>query len=143
MDVSALPHVIAGLNAASTVSVIAGWRSVRNGDKAAHRKAMLTALGISILFLVAYVTYHANAGLAKFGGEGIVRPVYFTILISHIVLAGVIAFLVPAAVALAWTGRLERHRRIARWTAPVWVYVTVSGVVVYVMAIHLYPWTGS
>ena len=101
---------------------------------------MLAALAISAAFLAVYLYYHANAGLARFGGEGVIRPIYFTILIAHIVMAVVIVPLVPAAVYLALRGRFERHRRLARWTLPVWLYVTVSGVVVYVMAVHLYPY---
>jgi putative membrane protein len=100
---------------------------------------MLAAVGVSVAFLVTYLIYHFNSGLARFGGEGIVRPIYFTILLLHVVVAIVITPLVPVTLYRAVTGRFERHRRIARWTWPLWMYVAVSGVVVYVMTIHLYP----
>jgi putative membrane protein len=92
-----------------------------------------------VVFLITYLIYHFNSGLARFGGEGIIRPIYFTLLITHVVFAAVITPLVPITVYRALKGRFERHKRIARWTWPLWMFVAVSGVVVYVMAVQLYP----
>jgi uncharacterized membrane protein YozB (DUF420 family) len=135
-----LPHVNAALNGATIMFLVAGLACIRTGRRAEHRACMVGALSVSVAFLISYLIYHFNAGLAKFGGEGIVRPVYFTLLITHIAIAAVIAALVPITVYRALKGRFERHKRIARWTWPLWMFVAVSGVVVYVMAIHLYPY---
>jgi uncharacterized membrane protein YozB (DUF420 family) len=104
---------------------------------------MLGAVAVSIAFLVTYLIYHFNAGLAKFGGEGLIRPIYFAILIAHVLIAIVITPLVPITLFRALRGDFERHRRIARWTYPLWMYVAVSGVVVYGMAIHWFPFAGG
>ena len=104
---------------------------------------MAAAVAVSVVFLVIYVYYHANAGLAKFGGQGWIRPAYFTLLIIHIIMSAVLVPLVPITVIRALRQRFDRHRAIARWTWPIWVFVTSSGLVVYVMAVHLYPWTGG
>ena len=104
---------------------------------------MITALVVSALFLVFYVIYKANSGFAKFGGEGWIRPVYFTILFVHVLGAIAITPLVPWTVYRALKGEFEGHRRLARWTWPLWIYVGVSGVVVYAMAVHLYPFQAS
>lgn len=101
---------------------------------------MLAAVVVSAAFIVTYLVYHFNSGLARFGGEGIVRPIYFSILFAHVVVAVAIIPMVPITLYRGVTGRFERHRRIARWTWPLWMYVAVSGVVVYVMTIHLYPY---
>ncbi len=143
MDVTNLPHVNASLNGLASVFIALGWYFIGKGDKAAHKKCMIGALAVSVAFLACYLTYHFNSGLAKFGGEGWVRPVYFAILIGHVILAVVITPLVPWAVAMAIKGRFEVHKKIVRWAMPLWLYVSVSGVVVYAMAIHLYPWTGA
>jgi putative membrane protein len=104
---------------------------------------MLAAAVASAAFLVTYLIYHFNAGLAKFGGEGIIRPIYFTILIVHVLAAIVITPLVPLTLWRALTGSFEKHRRIARITWPLWMYVAISGVVVYVLAIHMFPYAGA
>ncbi len=134
-----LPHILAALNGTTAILLTIGWVFIRRGDRARHKAMMVSALVCSALFLAIYLIYHANAGLAKFGGQGIIRPIYFTILIGHVLLSMAITVLVPTTVFLSLTGRLERHRRWARWTLPIWLYVSVSGIVVYVMAIHLYP----
>lgn len=143
MDVSSLPHVNALLNALSSVFIVLGYVFIRRGDREAHKRSMIAALVVSGVFLITYLTYHFNSGLAKFGGEGMARPIYFTILIAHVLLAMVITPLIPWAVLHAIKGRGERHRRLVRWVLPMWLYVTVSGVVVYVMAIWLYPWSNG
>ncbi len=140
MEINDLPHVMAALNSLSVVLLSAGYYFIRRGQWRRHRACMITALVVSAAFLVFYVIYKANAGFAKFGGEGLVRPVYFSILVVHILGAIAIVPLVPLTVWRALKGRLEDHRRIARWTWPLWVYVGVSGVVVYVMAVHIYPY---
>lgn len=139
--ISDLPHVTASLNAISSVFLIAGFIAIRGGNWRRHRACMLAALVASGLFLAVYLVYHFNSGLARFGGEGPVRIFYFVFLIVHVVMAVVIVPLVPVTVFRALRERFDRHRRIARWTFPIWLYVTVSGVVVYVMAQHLYPWS--
>jgi putative membrane protein len=129
--VRALPHLNATLNTVSLGLILAGWRFVRRKNVAAHRACMLSALGAATLFLISYVIYHSQAGSTKFTGEGWVRPVYFFILITHIVLA---AGIVPLAIVTARRGvrnDVERHRRIARWTLPIWIYVSVTGLLVY------------
>jgi uncharacterized membrane protein YozB (DUF420 family) len=134
-----LPHVNAALNGATIVFLAAGLAFIRGGRRAEHRACMIGALTVSVAFLVTYLIYHFNSGLAKFGGEGIIRPIYFTLLITHVAFAAVITPLVPITVYRALKGRFERHKRIARWTWPLWMFVAVSGVVVYVMAVQLYP----
>ena len=136
-----LPHVNAALNAVSSVFLIAGYVAIRQGRRDRHRACMLAAAAVSALFLVTYLTYHFNSGLARFGGEGAIRTFYFAFLIAHVAIAVAITPLVPITLFRALSGRFDQHRRIARWTLPLWLYVTVSGVVIYVMAIHLYPWS--
>lgn len=139
MEINDLPHVMAAFNSLSVVLLGSGYYFIRRGRWRRHRACMIAALTASAAFLVFYVIYKANSGFARFGGEGLVRPVYFSILAVHIVGAVAIVPLVPLTVWRALKGQLERHRKIARWTWPLWVYVGVSGVVVYVMAVHLYP----
>ena len=142
-DIQNLTHIMAGLNGLSVICLLAGYFFIHNGEREKHRAAMATALVVSALFLVFYVLYKANSGFAKFGGEGWIRPVYFTILFVHVLGAIAITPLVPWTVFRALKGEFEGHRRLARWTWPLWVYVGVSGVVVYVMAVHLYPFQAS
>jgi putative membrane protein len=104
---------------------------------------MLSAVVVSGLFLISYLIYHFNSGLAKFGGEGIVRPIYFGILIAHVIGAVLITALVPITLFRALAERFDRHKKIARWTWPLWMYVAVSGVVVYVLAVHMFPYVGG
>ncbi|MFZ1415221.1 MAG: DUF420 domain-containing protein [Defluviicoccus sp.] len=139
IEIADLPHVNAAFNAVTIVFLAAGFAFIRAGNRARHRAAMIAALTASAGFLVSYLIYHFNSGLARFGGEGIIRPIYFSILIAHVLIAVVITALVPMTVWRALTGRFEQHRRLARWTWPLWMYVAVSGVVVYVMAVHLFP----
>ncbi len=143
LAVADLPHVTASLNLITACLLTAGYVFIRQGRRQRHRVCMLGAVAASVLFLVVYLIYHANAGLARFGGEGLVRPVYFTILIAHVAMAIVITPLVPVTLYRALRGRFDRHRRLARWTWPLWIFVSVSGVVVYVMTIHLYPSAGA
>ena len=139
LDMTDLPHVNAALNGATILFLAAALYFIVNGDRERHRACMIGALIVSAAFLVTYLTYHFNSGLAKFGGEGAVRPVYFTLLIIHILIAAAIVPLVPLTVYWALSEQFPRHKRIARWTWPLWMFVAVSGVAVYVMAVHLYP----
>lgn len=139
IDVDDLSHVIALLNGASAVCLGCGYRYIRRGERRKHRACMLSAVGLSAAFLVVYVIYKANSGFAKFGGEGAIRAVYFAILAAHVGGAIAIVPLVPLTLARALRERFDAHRRLARLTWPLWMYVGVSGVVVYVMAVHLFP----
>ena len=118
MNDSVLPHLNAGLNAASFVLLLVGYYFIRRGNITAHRAAMVSALAVSGLFLVSYVVYHYNYGSVRFTGQGLVRPVYFLILITHVVLAAAIVPLVVLTVARALRRYDARHRRVARWTYP-------------------------
>jgi uncharacterized membrane protein YozB (DUF420 family) len=138
-EIQDITHVNATLNALSVFFLILGYKFIRAGDKEKHKFCMLTAVVISAFFLIGYVTYKLNSGFAKFGGEGIIRPIYFTLLIIHVIGAISIVPLVPLTLYRALTGNFDKHKRIARWTWPIWVFVGVSGVIVYIMAIHLYP----
>lgn len=134
-----LPHVLAAINVATIAALTSGYVAIRNGRRRAHRKCMLVAVALGAVFMVFYLAYHFGVGLAKFGGYGIIRPIYFSILIMHIVAATVAAPLVPVAVFRALSGQLEAHRRLAFWAWRIWMFVAVSGVVVYVMTIHVWP----
>ncbi|MGH7322949.1 MAG: DUF420 domain-containing protein [Candidatus Rokuibacteriota bacterium] len=139
VDLSALPGVNAVLHGTSAVLLSVGYGFIRRRQVAAHRACMISAFGVSTLFLVFYVIYHAQAGSVRFTGPGPIRWIYFTLLISHIVLAAVIVPLALTTIYRAWSERFDRHRRIARWTLPIWLYVSVSGVLVYWMLYRLYP----
>ncbi len=138
-----LPHILAVLNVATVATLLAALKLVREGKPAAHRAAMLVAGVLGAAFLVLYLTYHFSAGLAKFGGAGLIRPIYFTILVGHIVSATVATPVVPYAYFQALSGRIEKHRRVVRIAWPLWMFVAVSGLVVYVMTIHLWPYGGA
>jgi putative membrane protein len=138
MNDSVLPHLNAGLNAASFVLLLVGFYFIRRGRVSAHRASMAAALAVSGLFLVSYVIYHYNYGSVRFTGQGLVRPVYFFILITHVILAAAIVPLVVVTVRRALVGDYARHRRVARWTYPLWLYVSITGVVVYLMLYQLY-----
>jgi uncharacterized membrane protein YozB (DUF420 family) len=138
MQLTDLPALNATLNALSGLCLTIGYILIRRGDRVNHQRAMLGALGTSAVFLVSYVIYHANIGSKPFPGQGPIRAVYFAILISHIVLA---AAILPMALVTATRGlraRFDAHVRLARWTLPLWMYVSVTGVVIYVMLYQLY-----
>jgi putative membrane protein len=131
--VAALPLLNACLNATSAALLSAGWVFIRSRRVTAHKVCMVSALVVSILFLVSYVTYHSLAGSRRFTAEGWIRLVYFPMLLSHIVLAAAIVPLALTTVYRALRGQFGRHVRIARWTLPIWLYVSMTGVVVYGM----------
>jgi putative membrane protein len=130
-DASALPGFNAVLNATSALLLGVGYAFVRRGRVRAHRACMLGAFGVSALFLVSYVVYHATFGSRPFAGQGWIRWIYFPLLISHIVLAAGIVPLALVTIYRAWQGEVGRHRLLARWALPVWLYVSVTGVMVY------------
>ena len=133
MELANLPALNALLNATSAVLLTAGYVQIRRGRIDAHRLCMLSACGTSALFLISYVIYHLNVGSVPFSGQGAVRVFYFAVLISHIVLAALIGPLAIITLVHALRERFDRHRRIARWTLPLWLYVSVTGIIVYVM----------
>jgi putative membrane protein len=134
-----LPTLNACLNATSALLLLLGFYFIRRRNIQAHRTCMGGAFLVSILFLVSYLIYHYHAGSTRFTGQGMVRVAYFTILISHTVLAALVPFLAVITLLRALRGQFKKHRRIARWTLPIWLYVSVTGVVVYLMLYHLYP----
>ena len=139
MTVHDLPAIEATLNAVATVLITTGFVLIRKGNRSAHRACMLAAAVASALFLVFYVTYHAlmRGAHTPFGGEGPIRWIYFVILWTHIPLAALIAFLVPRTFIFALKGNFDRHRAWARVTFPIWFYVSITGVLVY---LFLYQW---
>jgi putative membrane protein len=136
--VSFLPHLNAVLNATSAIFLLAGYRFIRQGRIRAHRNCQLSAFATSSLFLISYLTYHYYHGATRFTGQGIARPIYFSILTSHTLLAVVIVPLVLVTLTRAAKADFVRHKRIARWTLPLWLYVSVTGVLVYLMLYHLW-----
>ncbi|MFN2509252.1 MAG: DUF420 domain-containing protein [Chthoniobacterales bacterium] len=139
MTIADLPAMNASLNAFSTVFISAGWYFIRRGQWRLHVACMVTAVVSSAAFLAGYLTYHAHAGSTRFTAEGMIRPVYFTILITHVLLAFTILPLVVLTLIPVFRRRWEKHTRIARWTMPIWLYVSVTGVVVYFMLYHWFP----
>src|SRR5215813_14079224 len=129
----------AALNAASAILLAGGYAAIRAGKREAHKRFMVSAFVVSCAFLVSYLVYHYRVGHVAFQGQGLVRPVYFALLISHTVLAVVIVPLILVTLRRAWLERFDRHRRIARWTLPLWFYVSVTGVVVYLLLYQVYP----
>jgi putative membrane protein len=138
MSISDLPALNAALNGIAGLFLLTGFYFIRRGEIARHRSAMLGAFAMSSLFLVSYVIYHANAGSRPFPGQGPVRVVYFTILISHIVLAAAIVPMALVTLSRGLNRNDEKHRRIAKITWPLWMYVSVTGVVIYVMLYQVY-----
>jgi uncharacterized membrane protein YozB (DUF420 family) len=134
-----LPTLNALLNGISAFLLCSGYVFIRRRQIEAHRACMIAAFGVSVLFLISYVTLHAQVGSTPFTGTGWVRPLYFFVLITHIVLAALVPFLALVTLWRAWRERFESHARLARWTLPIWLYVSVTGIVVYLMVYVLYP----
>jgi putative membrane protein len=128
-----LPALNASCNAVTTILIVLGLSAIGRGDREAHRRRMLSAFATSALFLIGYIIYHAFHGETKFPGQGAIRPVYFTILISHIVLSAVALPMILGTFWLALSGQNVRHVRLARWTYPIWLYVSITGVVIFFM----------
>jgi putative membrane protein len=147
LDVSFLPHLNAILNSATAVALLTGYYFVKRKQIAYHRTAMVTAFALSSLFLVAYVVYHFQAPSTKFGdinhnqivedtekaAVGFIRYIYYVLLLTHIVLAAVVVFFALMSLYLGFTKQYDRHRKISRWTFPIWTYVAITGVIVYLM----------
>jgi uncharacterized membrane protein YozB (DUF420 family) len=133
MSVTDLPHLNAALNAVAAVLLTTGYFLIRARRIEAHRRCMISAFVVSALFLISYVTYHAQVGSKPFPGTGLVRTVYFAVLIPHVLLAAGVLPLALVTIRRGWIRDDARHRRIARWTLPIWLFVSVTGVVVYVM----------
>lgn len=133
MDVHSLPAVNATLNGTAAALLVTGYTLIRKGRVYAHKRVMLTAFGVSVAFLICYLVYHAQVGSVHYPKTGVIRIVYFTILITHTVLAACVPVLAVITLRRALRGDFQRHRRIARWTLPIWLYVSVTGVVVYLM----------
>lgn len=133
MSFTDLPTVNALLNGTAAALLVAGFLLIRAGRREAHRRAMTAAFACSVLFLVSYLVYHLEAGSVRFRGTGGVRTFYLTVLLTHTVLAAVVPFLAVTTLVLARKGRFGAHRRLARVTLPVWLYVSVTGVVIYLM----------
>ena len=137
MSFEDLPALNATLNATSAILLTAGWLLIRRGRWRQHRAVMIAAFSTSVLFLISYLTYHARIGSKHFPGVGAIRTVYFTILATHTVLAAAIVPLVLVTLSRGLSARYDRHRAIARWTLPLWMYVSVTGVIVYLMLYQL------
>ncbi|HXS98930.1 MAG TPA: DUF420 domain-containing protein [Candidatus Limnocylindrales bacterium] len=135
--IHALPTVNAILNATAAILLLWGYRLIRRKRIETHRKVMLSAFGVSCAFLVCYLIYHAQVGSVHFARTGAIRTVYLTILATHTVLAAAVPFLAVITLRRGLARRYDKHRRIARWTFPIWLYVSVTGVVVYLMLYHL------
>src|SRR5215467_16234611 len=133
MTVHDLPAVNATLNAIAAVLLTIAFVLIRNGRIQAHRRTMLAAFATSSLFLVCYIVYHAQVGSVRFTRQGFVRPLYFGILITHVTLAAAVLPLAIITLSRGLKARYDRHRAIARWTLPIWLYVSVTGVLVYVL----------
>lgn len=133
MTVQDLPAVNASLNGLAGILLIAGYALIRSGRREQHRRVMIAAFATSTLFLVCYVVYHLQVGNVRFVRQGFVRPLYFTILISHVTLAATVPLLALVTLSRGLAGKYPKHRAIARWTFPIWMYVSVTGVLVYVL----------
>ena len=138
MAIADLPAVNATLNGIAAILLIIGYVLIRRRRIAQHRAVMLTAFCTSVLFLTSYLVYHAHAGSKHFPGQGPIRLVYFGVLLSHTVLAATVPFLAIITLSRGLAARYDRHRAIARWTLPIWLYVSITGVVVYFMLYRLY-----
>jgi len=136
IPVTALPTLNACLNALAATLLVAGWVAIRRRRVHTHRRLMLAAFAVSGIFLASYLRYHAAVGSVPYTGTGWLRTAYFAILIPHVILAALILPLALITLSFAWRGRFHRHARLARVTLPVWLYVSVTGVVVYLMLYH-------
>jgi putative membrane protein len=138
MQIEDLPALNAALNGLASVFLLTAYVFIRNRRRELHKRFMLAALVTSALFLASYVTYHANAGSRPFPGQGVIRVVYFAILIPHVLLAATILPLALVTTARGLRSQFDHHVRIARWTLPLWLFVSVTGVVIYLMLYQLY-----
>ena len=133
MSVQDLPHLNAALNTLAAMLIFMGWVFIKNDQKTAHRNAMILAVLVSAAFLTSYLIFHYHVGSVKYTGSGLVKYLYYTVLLTHVVLAAAVPVLVLITIYRAARKQFEKHKRIARWTLPIWMYVSVTGVVVYLM----------
>lgn len=143
VDVTVLPLVNASLNAIALVLLVTGYTMIKKGRRSSHKRFMLAAFAVSVLFLTSYLTYRFAGEEKRFGGTGWIRPVYFFILITHVTLAATVPFVASWTLYLGLRAQWERHRRWARITFPIWVYVSVTGVIVYILLFRMYGPAGS
>jgi len=139
MSVSDLPALNAALNSLSAILLTFGFVFIKRGDKTAHRNCMIAAFAVSTVFLACYLTYHAQVGHTSFQDPAWFRPIYLAILIPHVLLAGLIVPMILAALWFAFRGNHEKHRKIARWTWPLWMFVSVTGVLIYLLIHRIFP----
>jgi len=139
MNINLLPHFQASMNATTTCLILVSLYFIKTGNRTNHIRFMVAALCTSTLFLISYLTYHYFAGGLKFGGQGTIRYIYFTILITHTILAIVVPPLVLFTVWKGLKNKLDTHKKLAKWAVPIWLYVSVTGVTVYWLLYHLYP----
>ena len=137
MDIESLPALNASLNATAGVLLVWGYALIRGGNRDGHRRCMLGAIAASAVFLASYTIYHLNVGSKPFPGQGTIRLVYFAVLVSHVILAATVLPLALVTAARGLKGQFGAHRRIARWTFPIWLYVSVTGVLIYLMLYQL------
>ncbi len=140
-DVMILPAINATLNAIATVLLLYGYYLIRQNRREQHKKVMLAAFIVSVVFLICYLTYHyIRQGISTpFGGEGAIRTFYYAMLISHVILAAIVPVLAIMSISRGLRGRFDKHRKISRWTFPIWLYVSITGVLVYFMLYQWYP----
>lgn len=136
--INSLPHFHVSLNASVAVILCLGYYFIKKENPHAHRNCMISAMTISVVFMISYLTYHAKVGYVPFEGQGLIRPFYFTLLASHVILAATFVPMIIITASRAIKGNFEKHSRIARWTLPIWLYVSVTGVIIYFMVFHLY-----
>ena len=139
MSIHDLPALNATLNGLSAVLLLVAHNRIKHGDRKRHRQLMIAAFTTSCVFLVSYLYYHFNTGVLKFGGEGIIRPIYFTLLTSHTILAVTVPVLATMTLRYGLKSQFVKHRRIAKWTYPIWLYVSATGVLVYFMVYQWFP----
>jgi len=140
MDISSvIPPILVTLNALSASLVGTGYFNIRKGNKTIHKACMSGALAVSAVFMIIYLYYHTTVGFIPFAGKGNVRYVYFPLLTSHVILATLVLPMILTSAGLALVGKFAQHKRIARWTVPVWLYVSITGIIIYIMSYHIYP----
>lgn len=139
MSVADLPTLNATLNALSAILLTAGFVFIKRGRKIAHRNCMIGAFSVSTVFLISYLTYHYSAGHTSFADPAWFRPIYLAILIPHVILAALIVPLILTTLGLALRGKIETHRKFARWTWPLWMFVSMTGVIIYLLLYHIFP----
>ena len=139
MSINDLPLLNACLNGACAILLLIARQAIRNDNRPRHKTFMIAAFSVSVVFLGSYLFYHFNAGVVKFDGQGWIRPVYFVLLTSHTILAVTVPVLATMTLMRGLKARYQLHKKIARWTYPIWMYVSVTGVIIYVMLYQIYP----